>query len=70
LLAPLVWRWGNRLPHIPEGDIVVKEETAFRASYAIGAAFERLDLRLCQWPVAGLSLLAIALILSAAVSAQ
>jgi formate hydrogenlyase subunit 3/multisubunit Na+/H+ antiporter MnhD subunit len=70
LLAPLVWRWGNRLPHIPEGDIVVKEEAAFHASYAIGAAFERLDLRLCQWPAAGLSLLAIALVLAAAVSAQ
>ncbi|MGH6820209.1 MAG: hypothetical protein ACREDU_05030 [Methylocella sp.] len=65
-LAPGLWLWGNRLPRVPEGDIVVAEEAAFRASYGIGAAFERTDTRLRQWPAAALSLLAIAIVLGAA----
>ena len=70
VLAPGLWFWGNRLPRVPIGDIVIKEEAAFRASYTFGAAFERLDLRLRHWPAAGLSLLAVALILIGALSAQ
>jgi multicomponent Na+:H+ antiporter subunit A len=58
-----LWLWGHRLPRIPEG----AGEAAFDASTAFGAAFERMDLRLRQWPAAGLSLLAVALILAAAV---
>ena len=54
---------GEHLEDYPDGSAAALRD-------AIGAAFERLDLRLCQWPVAGLSLLAIALILAAAVSAQ
>ncbi|MGH6930954.1 MAG: complex I subunit 5 family protein [Dongiaceae bacterium] len=65
-LAPGLWLWGNRLPRVPEGDIVIAEEAAFHASTAFGAAFERMDLRLRQWPAAGVSLLAIAIILGAA----
>ena len=66
-LALGLWLWGHRLPRIPEGDIIVAGEAAFDASTAFGAAFERMDLRLRQWPAAGLSLLAVALILAAAV---
>ena len=69
-LGPGLWLWGKRLPRVPVGDIVVAQEAAFRASYPLGAAFERMDLRLRQWPAAGLSLLTVALILAAAVSAR
>jgi formate hydrogenlyase subunit 3/multisubunit Na+/H+ antiporter MnhD subunit len=65
-LAPGLWLWGNRLPRVPEGDIVGAEEAAFRASYAFGAALERTDARLRQWPAAALSFLAIAIVLTAA----
>jgi formate hydrogenlyase subunit 3/multisubunit Na+/H+ antiporter MnhD subunit len=65
-LALGVWLWGHRLPRTPEGDMIVAGEAAFHASTALGAAFERMDLRLRQWPAAGLSLLAVALILAAA----
>ncbi|MGB6174919.1 MAG: hypothetical protein WBF43_00940 [Methylocella sp.] len=65
-LALGLWLWGNRLPRVPEADIVVAGEAAFRASYAFGAALERMDARLRQWPAAALSLLAIAMVLGAA----
>jgi hypothetical protein len=65
-LAPGLWLRGHRLPRVPEGDIIVAGEAAFRASYAFGAALERVDARLRQWPAAGLSLLAIAIVLTAA----
>ena len=58
-------RWGASLPRIPEGDTVVAAEAAFKASFALSAFFENLDARLRQWPVASLSLLAIALLLAA-----
>jgi formate hydrogenlyase subunit 3/multisubunit Na+/H+ antiporter MnhD subunit len=64
-LAPALRRWEARLPRVPEGDTVVAAEAAFRASFAWSAFFERLDARLRRWPVAGLSLLAIALLLAA-----
>jgi formate hydrogenlyase subunit 3/multisubunit Na+/H+ antiporter MnhD subunit len=66
VLALALRRWGNRLPPVPAGDIVGAAERAFRRGYAIGAAFERADGRLRQWPAAGLSLLAIAVVLGAA----
>jgi multicomponent Na+:H+ antiporter subunit A len=69
-LVPGLWLWGDRLPRVPEGDIIVKEEAAFHASYAFGAALKRMDARLRQWPAAGLSLLAVALILAAAASSH
>jgi formate hydrogenlyase subunit 3/multisubunit Na+/H+ antiporter MnhD subunit len=59
-------RWGDRLPQLPPGDIVGTAETAFRASYAVGSASERVDGLLRQWPAAGLSLLAIVIVLGAA----
>jgi formate hydrogenlyase subunit 3/multisubunit Na+/H+ antiporter MnhD subunit len=66
-LAAGLWALGEPLPRIPAGDIVVAQEAAFRASAPpLGAAFERLDWRLRQWPAAGLSLLTIALALAAA----
>ena len=64
-LAPGLWLWGDRLPRIPEGDMIGAGEAAFRASYAFGATLERLDARLRRWPAAALSLLAIAIVLGA-----
>ena len=65
-LAAGLWALGDRLPSVPAGDIVVAEEAAFRASLPIGAAFERVDRGLREWPAAGLALLIIALALAAA----
>jgi formate hydrogenlyase subunit 3/multisubunit Na+/H+ antiporter MnhD subunit len=65
-LALVLRRWEHRLPQIPAGDIVGTAETAFRASYVVGGAFDRADSALRQWPAAGLSLLAIAVVLGAA----
>jgi formate hydrogenlyase subunit 3/multisubunit Na+/H+ antiporter MnhD subunit len=57
---------GDPLPPVPAGDLVVAQEAAFHAFAPLGAAFERLDGGLRQWPAAGLSLLTIALALAAA----
>ena len=65
-VARALWAWSDRFPRIPPGDIVVAEEAAFRASLPIGAAFERADGDLRQWPAAGLALLIVALALAAA----
>jgi multicomponent Na+:H+ antiporter subunit A len=66
VLALALRHWGNRLPPVPAGDIVCAAEGAFRTSYALGAALERADGQLRQWPAGGLSLLAIAIVLGAA----
>jgi multicomponent Na+:H+ antiporter subunit A len=69
VLAVGLWRSRYRLPRVPEGDIVVAAETAVRATAAWGEAIERMDRWLRQWPVASLSLLLLAIILSAAMAA-
>ena len=51
------------LPHVPVGDSIVLEESAFRRLLATGPFFETLDARLRQWPAAGVSLLLILLAL-------
>ena len=70
VLAAGLRGWEGRLPRVPAGDIVITQEAAFRASTPLGAAFERMDARLRQWPAAGLSLLTIALVLAAAFAAR
>jgi formate hydrogenlyase subunit 3/multisubunit Na+/H+ antiporter MnhD subunit len=65
-LATALWAMGDQLPRIPAGDMVVAEEAAFRASLSLGAAFERADRGLREWPAAGLALLTVALALVAA----
>jgi formate hydrogenlyase subunit 3/multisubunit Na+/H+ antiporter MnhD subunit len=62
--------WAHRLPQIPAGDIVASQEAAFRATAPLLLAFERIDAAARQWPVAGLSLLTIALALAAAFAAR
>lgn len=66
ILALGLYRWGNRLPLLPSGDIVVAAETALCKASIAAAAVARADLTLRQWPIAGLSLLVIAIVLGAA----
>lgn len=66
LLFQLLRRFGNRLPSIPEGDIVVLAEATTPAIARCGTAIERADAVLRQWPVAGAALLVIVLALGAA----
>jgi len=69
VLAVGLWRWGHRLPRVPEGDVVVVGEAAIRATVPWAEAIERADGYLRQWPVASLSLLALVIILGAAMLA-
>jgi multicomponent Na+:H+ antiporter subunit A len=65
-LAVGLWRWGGSLPEVPEGDVVVLvAEDAKGLARAAGSMLERLDGMLRQWPVAGVSLLAVAVVLAA-----
>jgi formate hydrogenlyase subunit 3/multisubunit Na+/H+ antiporter MnhD subunit len=68
-IAFALWRSGMRSPRVPPGDIIVAGEAAVRAAAHRGAAIERFDEWLRQWPVAGLSLLALALLLAATLAA-
>ena len=62
-LALGLWRWGRYLPQVPEGDIVVVGQPVMRTIVRWGGALERVEGVLRQWPVAGLSLLMLILIL-------
>jgi multicomponent Na+:H+ antiporter subunit A len=70
VLAGALWRSRYPLPQVPEGDIVVLGERAVRTISVWGAAIERADGWLRQWPVASLSLLIFAIVLAAALMAQ
>ena len=62
-LALGLWRWGRYLPQVPEGDIVVVGQPARRAIVRCADGLEWVEGVLRQWPVAGLSLLMLILIL-------
>ena len=70
VLAVGLRRLGDRLPRVPEGDMVVLAEPLSCASVAWGATLERVDGALRQWQVAGISLLALVVILGAAILGQ
>lgn len=61
VLLGALGRFGHALPSLPEGDVVVLGAPAARAARTCAAALESLDARLQQWPVAGVSLLALAI---------
>jgi multicomponent Na+:H+ antiporter subunit A len=65
-LAAGLWRWGDRLPRVPAGDIAVFIDMLARAAPRWGALVERADEFVRRWPVAVASLLAIAIALGAA----
>ena len=63
-------RWGHRLPHVPEGDIVVIVERAALAGAAWGERLERVENLLQRWPVAGMALLTLMVALGLALVGQ
>jgi multicomponent Na+:H+ antiporter subunit A len=67
LLSLALLRWGEALPRIPAGDLLETDAGVVRAMRGVGAAMERTDKFLRQWPVAGSLLvgLVIALFVSA-----
>lgn len=66
----IAWvRWGSDVPRLPPGDVIGAIERAFRSTYAISEASERLDGALRKWSPAALLLVAIAVVLSAAMAA-
>jgi multicomponent Na+:H+ antiporter subunit A len=65
-LAVGLRHFSDRVPRVPEGDVVVLGAPLARAGAASGAALERAESVLRLWPVAGLSLLMLTLMLGAA----
>lgn len=61
LAALALWRWGERLPRVPPGDILVLVAPVARLISALGAAVETLDGRLRDWSSAGVALLILVL---------
>ena len=66
VLAIGLWQGGRRLPAVPEGGYVVGlvAKNAEYLARAAGSMLERLDGVLRQWPVAGASLLLLAVVLA------
>ena len=69
-LAVLLRRWGDLLPRVPEGDIVVIALHAARAGPAWSEPLARAEIVLQRWPVAGVALLALMLVLGATLVGQ
>jgi len=69
LLALGLRRWGSRLPEIPNGDVAALGGGISRAAAGIGTELERADQWVRRWPVAGISLVVVAVALSAAMLA-
>jgi formate hydrogenlyase subunit 3/multisubunit Na+/H+ antiporter MnhD subunit len=65
-LMAATWRWQERLPRLPEGDVVVLGEAAIGGAGRAGAAIERLERMLRSWPVAGATLLLLVVTLGVA----
>lgn len=63
VLAPGLWFWGRRLPLKTAGGLVSERGRAMRAIAICGDWLERTETALRQWPMAALTLLALALIL-------
>jgi formate hydrogenlyase subunit 3/multisubunit Na+/H+ antiporter MnhD subunit len=69
-LAALLRPSGDRLPQVPEGDVVVLVERVARVGPAWGEPLARAEHVLQRWPVAGVALLALVVILGAAIVGQ
>ncbi len=63
------WRWPQRLPRVPEGDLAQMIDGAVRAASECGRAFERADGVLRQWQVAGVCLVLVSVALGVAIAA-
>jgi multicomponent Na+:H+ antiporter subunit D len=70
VLAILLGRWGQRLSSLQFGKVLVSTIVPVRTTaLVLGRTFERIDGILRQWPAAGLSLLTLAILFSAALQA-
>lgn len=70
VLTALLWRLLPRLPRLPQGDILVAMRGAAGVARRIAERAEALDRFERRWDVAGVSLLAVALLLGLALAAQ
>jgi formate hydrogenlyase subunit 3/multisubunit Na+/H+ antiporter MnhD subunit len=66
LLYIATWRWGDRLPITPEGDVVVMVRPAAKLLSGACELIERPEFILRRWPVAGVALLVVATMLAGA----
>jgi formate hydrogenlyase subunit 3/multisubunit Na+/H+ antiporter MnhD subunit len=69
LLAVGLREWVDRLPRIPEGDVLATGMSAAWVMRDLGAAMERIDNQLRQWPAAGVLFVALTVILAGAMLA-
>jgi formate hydrogenlyase subunit 3/multisubunit Na+/H+ antiporter MnhD subunit len=60
MLAQALWRWGNRLPWVPEGDVLLLVVRGLQTVMPWADGLERLELTIGAWSVAGFCLLALA----------
>jgi formate hydrogenlyase subunit 3/multisubunit Na+/H+ antiporter MnhD subunit len=67
VLAIALERWWRSLPRIPKGDIIVALDGGMRIAATLGKALGRMDRVLRLWPMAGVSLLLVTVVLGAAV---
>lgn len=65
-LAFALQRYGNRLPDVPPGDILVLGESSIPAVQGWSDRFERAEAFMRRWPVAGVMLLSLAIVFGAA----
>ncbi|MGH7066162.1 MAG: proton-conducting transporter membrane subunit, partial [Acetobacteraceae bacterium] len=65
VLSVLLFRFGNRLPELPEGDLIAVGSRLQPLAERAGRVFERGEGMLSRWPVAGIALLAVAILLGA-----
>jgi multicomponent Na+:H+ antiporter subunit A len=64
-----LWRWHDRLPRVPVGDIAAGISSTARVTVACGRMLEQADRVLRLWPVAGASLLIVTILLGLAMLA-
>jgi hypothetical protein len=60
-------RWGGQLTYARFGKFLVMASPARRVALVVSASVEQIDGTLRQWPMAGISILALALSLGAAI---
>jgi multicomponent Na+:H+ antiporter subunit A len=68
LASLALWRWGDRLPRIPAGDVLAADKGLVRLTRASGAVMEKIDSGLREWPVASALLVGLAIALSVSTS--
>jgi len=68
LASLALWRWGDRLPRVPAGDVLAADKALVHLASASGAAMETIDRLLREWPVASTLLVGLAILLSVSAS--